>query len=370
MKSGIRYEVTTLYFDTLLENAVREGFTLYDIEKTGEKTHELCVSARERRRFEAFLREYAVRSRITGKRGAPQAAAFWKAHPVLVGLSLAALLAVLALSRRIWIIEADEPIRAALSRMGVVRGISKASVSESALSRRLSAQFPECAFIAVDVRGVYLTVDARYEKDAPDIFRLEDAANLVACADGIIENVFVQAGSACVQPGDTVKKGQILILGEERAGKDGETVPVQAKGTVTARVWTQAEACVSTVKTEKHPTGSTAVETHLQTPFFTRPLSGSNPFALSDVRTETVNVIGLFLPVTVKKNIYTEYTLKTVSISAGEAERAAGASAAARARARMKADAKEQKLWINVTRLQSGAVRAQAVIEWIQEIAE
>lgn len=370
MKSEIRYEVKTFYFERFLENAANAGFTLFELEKTGENTHAFSVSGAGHRRFRAFLKEYAVRAKILKKRGLSRVPMFWAAHPAFVLFTLAALLLVYFMSGRIWVIEADSRMTAALSELGVQRGMKKSSVREISLSRQLSALFPECAFIGVSVRGVYLTVDARYEEEAPEIYRPEEQADLVAAWDGIVETVFVQAGSACVKPGDAVKKGEVLIRGEERAGKNGETVSVQAKGAVTARVWTQAEAQVALTTEKKRPTGDTAVQMHLKTPFFTRTLSGENPFDTYDTATETIHIIGLFLPVTVEKSVFTEYTLHPVRINGAEAETAARAAAVARARSLMKADAEEQKLWTHLENTEGGALCARAVVEWSLQIAE
>lgn len=370
MISEIRYEVETLFFERFLENALEQGFRLFSVEKTGGKTHAFSVAARGHRRFALFLRQYAIPCRIVQKRGAPCAAAFLKAHPALAALAVLALWAVYALSGRIWIIEADGQMAEALSGLGVSRGVKKALLNESAISRQLCALFPDCSFVGVSVRGVALTVNAEYKPSPPELFSLSAGGDLISCADGIVEKVLVQAGSAVVKPGDTVKKGDILIKGEERSGKDGQTAPVRARGTVTARVWTQAEASVAPIRTEKRYTGNFAMVTQLKTPFFSRRLAGENPFEAFDCETEAACVIGLFLPVTVEKTLYREYETRTSPVEAEEAARAARAAAFARARLSMHSNAREADRWISVSASGNGIVRAEAVIEWIQEIAE
>ena len=79
--------------------------------------------------------------------------------------------------------------------------------------------------------------------------RLETARDLVAACDGVIVSVNAQSGEAAVEAGDTVRKGDVLIRGEERAGAE-ETRGISARGEVVARTWVEAEADVSLVRLE------------------------------------------------------------------------------------------------------------------------
>lgn len=53
---------------------------------------------------------------------------------------------------------------------------------------------------------------------------------MVAARDGIVDSIRTKAGTALVQPGDVVRKGQILIRGEERTGSGVRAV--SARGVV------------------------------------------------------------------------------------------------------------------------------------------
>ncbi|MBQ5770562.1 MAG: sporulation protein YqfD [Clostridia bacterium] len=369
MKGEVRYEIKTRYFHVFLSRAVKAGFELSGIEETGENRHAFWIPARSRKAFGAFLDEFHAEAKILDVRGSLRIAAFFKRHPALIACALLSAAIIYMLSLRVWVIEAEnESIRSALYEMGIKPGARKASVNGRYLSGALTTMFPEFAHVDITVKGVCLYADAYASDPVPKVLTLEGARDLSALTDGVIVDVNVLSGSANVKAGDTVREGDILIYGWERSGKNGETTPVRAEGSVKARVWTQAESVCAPVREEKRFTGRKAYETHLKTPFFSKKLAGENALGLFETKVETTRIVGLFFPVTVERSTYFEYEKVFVPEDRQAVVSALEASAVAKARSMAAEGAKEHLVETEITE-SGGYVRCEAVIEWILEIA-
>lgn len=93
------------------------------------------------------------------------------------------------------------------------------------------------ALTSVYVKGAVLHIDVNEELD-PSHIEEKNYLPIVSDRDCIIEQVIVESGTALVEKGQTVKKGDVLIAPYHVFNKDEKiTFPTQAIGTVYARVF-------------------------------------------------------------------------------------------------------------------------------------
>ena len=85
----------------------------------------------------------------------------------------------------------------------------------------------EISWVYVRFQGTLAVIEI-VEKVRPDV---PGPGDIVAKKDGIVESVLVLSGVPVVQPGETVKKGDLLIAGVTSGGIQG------ARGSVTAKTW-------------------------------------------------------------------------------------------------------------------------------------
>lgn len=331
------------------------------------------VSDGNEARMRALLDELHVPYRIRGARGAARVRRFLRARAALLPALCACAALLYLLSGRVWVISvsgADEAaIVETLETLGVRPGVGKRALSMDAIGMALSAAHPEYAFFGVKAEGVCLSVRARRADEAPDVYALSDAGDLVADEDAVIVSVSVLAGQARVKPGDTVKRGDVLIAGEERRSVDGETRPVAASGSVVARTWTKGESEAGTYAVQRRYTGRMRVRSGIETPFFTLSDSDSDAFARFDAQTASTDIAGLFVPVRVVQTLEREYEEVRVPLSGDAAERIAFARALAEARGRAKAGARETRVRVQYDTRSEDVVRAAVAVEWTREIA-
>ncbi len=100
-------------------------------------------------------------------------------------------------------------------------------ISETEVESAIAVQVPELSWVYVRFQGTMAVVEV-VEKSRPESLGPGD---VVATRDGVIESVLVLSGVPAVTPGQTVKRGDILIAGNPSGPLPG------ARGNVVARTW-------------------------------------------------------------------------------------------------------------------------------------
>ena len=106
---------------------------------------------------------------------------------------------------------------------------------------------PELSFMAINIYGTRVVVQVEEADPQPELLDQSTPADIVATADGIIEDIQTSAGQAQFVDGDIVAKGEVLISGTIPLYQQNPEKPyagdlvVHATGTVTARTWRTLE---------------------------------------------------------------------------------------------------------------------------------
>lgn len=208
--------------------------------------------------FTAFKRYAAgrVRYRATELCGLPSLLLGLRSRiPQLVAVILSIFL-VIFLSRTVWDVRIEGA--EAISTEAVEQRLAEAGLSVGRMWNKIDAErvetalldsAPELAWVQINRRGtvaeVIIRERARGEEQPPPPYA---ASNIVASADGVIEEITVKRGTACVKVGDVVKAGDILISGVVE-GERGSYI-TSAEGSVRAHVAGRISASASERETE------------------------------------------------------------------------------------------------------------------------
>ena len=134
-----------------------------------------------------------------------------------------------------------EYIRHLAAECGAYPGMLKQRLNKDKVANMMLLAEPQLEWVGLHVQGTRLIIEVVEDTRPP--LEIEGPANLVAAKDGLITEVIVINGEARVEPGETVRRGQLLVEGilQPQYTPD-ETweptpVPVRARGEVIARVW-------------------------------------------------------------------------------------------------------------------------------------
>ena len=379
----IRLRVEGLRLERLLERALAQGASFSHVEREGPRAMVFETGERGARVLRELCQRHSLRLEIQRVTGLNALKRFClRRWTLLPGLALCALL-LCAYTQHIWRVDVafvgeraaafdSAAVLEMLSEMGIRPGMPVRDVDTERIELTLAAESEEFSFVGARVQGVRLLVEVAPSLEAPEVYDLENARDLVAACDGIIVSVNAQSGVAAVKPGDTVRKGDVLIRGEERASAE-ETRGVAALGEVVARTWVEAEAEAELSRIERVYTGRTSTDSVLRLLDWSWPLSPGEAFAVCEAEVEYLPVGGLFLPLMIERTIYAEYEERAVPLDENAVREALSEQAFALAELEINAlGANSLQIvdkWIDYSMIEEGRLRARAVLEVHRDIA-
>jgi len=251
MNGEIELRVDCLMPEKLIQRATDAGVRFDYVKRPDDHSVVVGIQARDERAMSDICERFAIPVDVTARRGRcateRRARSRWT---LLAGLAVFVAASWLFLSR-VWKIDiefsgsavgrGDEAaVRQVLEDMGVRPGIGR-DIDTSLLSSELLARMDGVSFAGARVEGVRLRVEAAPEAPPPEVYDIEASRDLYASRGGIVVSVNAEAGEPCVKPGDTVRRGQLLIRGEEKASSEG-TRGIAARGEVVVRTWFEGRA--------------------------------------------------------------------------------------------------------------------------------
>lgn len=149
------------------------------------------------------------------------------------------ILFIYALSTRIWAIniKTDQfvspyEIRTYITNLGIKEGISKKKIDVFELEKKIPDVNGNVVWVRARIRGTELEITVSERQNPPNIVKDETPCDLLAKKDGIIKRIYTLSGTAMVKEGDLVKKGDVLIKGQQ--GNEESLYDVKAEGSVIA----------------------------------------------------------------------------------------------------------------------------------------
>ena len=271
MNGDVRLRVEGLMLERLLERAIQEGARFRAVEPQEDHVMTIDADPHSAAIVQALCERFSMPCTVVARRGRDAMARRLRERATALAGVVVCLMALSAFFGRVWIVDVEltgerdasvAPIEQALSEMGVQPGVAKSEVDADRIESALAASSPDFSFVGVRLQGVRLLVEVAPAVAAPEVYQVDAGRDLVAACDGVVLSVNVETGVACVEPGDTVVRGQVLIRGEERVSSE-ETRGVAALGSVVARTWTTATASAPLTRTYTERTGRSATSSEL-----------------------------------------------------------------------------------------------------------
>ena len=372
MSGQVQFRVKGLSAEKLLNTVRQQGISFTRVKREKSRSLLLRCAQKDYEAFSSLAREKGFEV------SAAQPVGFLRLEKQLakrIGLWAGALAAVGLLIWAlgyVWEVRVENAgaylgeVKTFLNELGIHPGIRRSGVHLSDLRDKLEWRLPKVKWVRAEWQGVSLVVRLEEGVPPPDVASNEGTGNIVAASDGLIQRVTAYAGTPAVKAGDFVKTGQTLIRGEER-GKDGTAHPVQARGEVIARQWISVAARVPVMETASEPTGRKTVFRVIDTPFFSWQREKEPDYLTSDREKETLPLGGVWLPVWVVRETFTEVSLHPRRRDVEEAKRE-GAQTAIFALNQALINEETVDKWMKFDMIEGDAITVTATAEILKDI--
>lgn len=322
----LRLQVTGLMLEKLATRAMEEGARFSKMTRTSPREMLFEADAYSAKILQTLSERYSLPCRLVGRSGLDALGHFLRARWTLSAGVLLFCALLYLFSSRIWMIDvsfvgeraplfSEGEILDLLAASGVYPGMAAGNLDTTLLQMHLEAASGDLSFVGVRRRGAQLLVEVAPVVEAPELFELDRARDLVSVADGVVVSVNALSGEPCVKPGDVVRRGDTLIRGEEMETKES-TRGVAALGEVIVRTWITAEGEIPLTQTVREPTGreNTSAQLRLMDSWSIDLISGE-AYALSEDVVEHLPVGGLFLPLEIVRTTTHELHQRRIPVS-------------------------------------------------------
>ena len=218
------------------------GIPFWDVVWLAEDTFRVTTTLSGARRLPEVTADIGAQVQMVEKSGVPELWRRGRHRYVLLAAALALPLLLAVSSLFILDFEvtgndtvATETILQALERCGVAVGTRGIGLDQDELRNRVLPLLPDVVYLAVNVRGCTAHVQVVERTRPPHLYRDSDVQNVVAARDGLITKIEALDGVTCVQVGDTVQAGQVLLGGVADSPRGCRYM--RAHGRIRARTW-------------------------------------------------------------------------------------------------------------------------------------
>ncbi len=214
----VKVKVTGSSLPRFLNVCALNGIALHRMKKVEWNELYCSMSIKDFRRLRSCMGRTGCRVHIVKRSGLPFTVAVLRPRCVLWGGFIVMLMVCWVLCTHIWCIEAhidnslsEAEIMRDLSGLGVKIGARRSALNVGQLRWRMMQLEPNISFLALNIQGNMLTVEARGRTDLDERLDEDAVIKVVASKDGVIKSMRVQNGQPSVKPGDAVKPGDTLI---------------------------------------------------------------------------------------------------------------------------------------------------------------
>ena len=244
----VRAELVSADPERALRALGEAGIALEEITPKGALTLEFLLRREDLPAAEALCRKRGDSFRVLGRQGLWYAVgALWERKLLLTGLVFLMGLTMLLPTRVLFFrVEGNKAVPRArilweAERQGLSFWASRRGVRSERVKNALLEAIPELEWVGVNTQGCTAVISVRERTaPAPAPEAKHQVGNIVAAMDGYILSVTVTQGTGQVQPGQAVKKGEILISGYTDCGICIQAA--QAEGEILAQTQRQLEA--------------------------------------------------------------------------------------------------------------------------------
>lgn len=261
----VRIEVEGYYVERFINICTYKKLLIWNLKREKGVKLFLNIGIKDFKKLSEISRKTNCKVRILKKRGIPFFLNRYKKRKIFAIFLIVMMFVIYSSSKYVWNVEIVvkddltlDNISEELTNIGIRKGIRKSSIDTEKVINELRLKRDDIAWVGIDIEGTNIIIRIVKADDSPEIVNNYEHCDIVATKAGIITKITAQNGTAMVNIGDTVQKGDVLIAGYME-GKYTDIRYVHSLGEVEAKVWYEQtkevrfnqEICNETANEEK-----------------------------------------------------------------------------------------------------------------------
>jgi similar to stage IV sporulation protein len=216
----VSISVEGFFVERFMNLCLTQGIFLWDITREKNTFVRVKLSTSDFKKIKSIARKTKCRIRIEKKTGIPFLIHNYRKRKAFFIAFILLFILAFTISRFIWNVEIlgldkieKEEIQELLIENGIEVGKLKSKVNVEEAVNNIRLKEEKIGWIGIKIKGTNVIVEVVETVDKPEIIDENEICNIVASKDATISKIIVQTGTAKVNAGDEVHKGDILVEG-------------------------------------------------------------------------------------------------------------------------------------------------------------
>jgi len=333
----VSLEISGFGKERLINVCKKNNIELFDLTHNNDNIV-FSVITKDYKKLNSYNEKIKTNIKILNKSGLPHFLYRYKKRKIFLLCFLMFVCSLFLLSNFIWNITitgnnsyTDIEIIKDVEQNYVKIGTPKSKINCSELEKKLRNKYDKIAWISCELKGTNLIINVEETLSKEPVIKEKTPCNIIAYKDAIITDVIINNGQKIVNVGEEVKRNDILITGVVNIYNEYneliETNYTTSAGTIYGIVEYSYYDVIEMQKSKKIYTDNhkKSYSIELFNNVFMLP-SGNIKYDNYDIITEN-DKLKLFehfyLPFSISKNTYKEYTTQVVSLEEGDAKKQA-----------------------------------------------
>ena len=216
----VRIEVEGYYIEQFINMCKEQKILIWNLKKEKGIKLYLNVGIRDFKSLSGICKKTRCKVRIQKKKGIPFVLYRYKKRKIFAFFLILLLISIIVSSNYVWNIDVNieegetmENVVEDLEGLGLKKGINKREIDANKIITEMRLKRNDISWMGMDIKGTNVIVKIVKVHERPEIIDNSEYCNIVAKKGGVITKIVAQNGTALVNVGDTVKKGDIVIQG-------------------------------------------------------------------------------------------------------------------------------------------------------------
>lgn len=239
----VRISVEGFFIERFINICKLKNILLWGMKRENTSILHTNISISDFKEVKEVCKKTKCRVHIESKRGVPFCLNRYRKRKFFAIGFIAIFFTIICLSRFIWNIEIQgldkinkEELVEQLKNDGLKVGSLKKNVNKNEIINSLRLERNDISWIGIEIKGTNAVIKIVESDQKPKVVESNEYCNIVSDKNAVIQKVNAENGTAVVNEGDIVRKGDILV-GGWMEGKYTGVRYEHAMGEITAKVW-------------------------------------------------------------------------------------------------------------------------------------